>query len=200
MPEHPAGDAGPTTAWTLVQLAALLRQADDLLLEGLRMLGPGVHAGFAEDASLELDGDRLVGLQATLAVLADLADQLRVLGECLPAESVEIHYDDLRRGAADDLAAGIAEPSRAQLAARALPFADGWRALAEALVSADAHADWHELTPGQLLRRFRGANRQLVRSALDDAGLDEDTPFADCDPERLDALAAVLTEYAAGPR
>lgn len=192
--------SGASTAWTLVQVGALLRDADDLLLDGLRTIGPEAHAGLADDAIVALDADQVDALRATLDALADAADRLQVLGDGLPDGPVEVRYDDLRTGAADDLAAGIAEPGRAQLAARTLDLADGWRALAEALRGSDAHADWVELTPAQLLRRFRGADAALVRRALDEARLDAETSFADCSPEHLDALAEVLDAYAAGRR
>jgi hypothetical protein len=197
---HDRMDEGGTAAWTLVQLGALLRGADELLLDGLRTLGPETHAGFPEDASVELAVADVAALQGLLAELADVADELRVLGDCLPDEGVELRYADLRDGAVADLARGMAEPRRALLAARALTLADGWPALAEALRGGDAHADWHETTVAALLRRFRGADAGLVRAVLADAGLNDETTFAACPPERLASLAAALDAHAAGRR
>jgi hypothetical protein len=184
--------------WTLVQAGALLRDADDLLLACLRITGPEVHAGFPEDAAITLDVEAVEALHELFGELADLGDRLRVLGDCLPAAPLELRYEDLRDAAAEDLASGIADPGRALLAARALDLANGWPALAEALRTGDAHADWHEIAVAQLLRRFRGAHAHLVRGALADAGIHADTTFAECPPERLDALAAALEARAAG--
>ncbi len=193
--------SGPdSAAWTLVQTGELLRRADDLLLTCLRVLGPQAHAGFPEDAMLSLDVDAVEALHALLAELGDAGDRLRVLGDCLPAASLELRYEDLRDAAADDLAGGIADPGRALLAARALDLADGWPALAEALRAGDAHADWHEVTVAQLLRRFRGADAELVLGVLTEAGIGDDATFADCPPERLDRLAVTLEARAAGRR
>ena len=189
-----------TAAWTLIQIAALLRKADELLLTSIRMLGPSAHAGFEEDATLALQRDEVDAFRSLLIELADASDQLRVLGEILPETALQLDYDDLREGAAEDLGRGIAEPERACLAARVLPVADGWRALAEALRVSDVHADWHETTVAELLRRFRGADAELVDVALVEAGLDHETTFADIADDRLTTLATVLDSYAADPR
>jgi hypothetical protein len=189
----PADELEPAAAaWTLVQTSALLRSADELLLTCLRVLGPEAHAGFPEDAVVALDVDAVEALHALLAELADVGDQLRVLGDCLPAAPLELRYEQLREATVADLASGVADPQRALLAARTLDLADGWPALAEALRAGEAHADWHEITVAQLLRRFRGADAALVRSVLAEAGIGEQAAFADCPPDRLDRLAAAL--------
>ena len=187
-------------AWTLVQTAELLREADELLLASLRMLGPEAHAGFPEDAVLTLDLDAVEAVHSLLAELGDVGDRLRVLGDCLPAAAAELRYEDLRAAAAEDLASGIADPARALLAARTLDLAEGWPALAEALRTGDAHADWHEITVARLLRRFRGATAAAVEEVLAAAGIASDATFAACPPERLDRLATVLEAGAADPR
>jgi hypothetical protein len=194
------GREGATAAWTLVQAGALMRTAEELLVECLRTVGPDAHAGFGEDARLSLRQEEVEALHALLAELADVGDRLRVLGDCLPATGLELRYEDLREAATEDLASGVADPGRALLAARVLHLADGWPALADALRSGDAHADWHEVTVAQLLRRFRGVDATLVRSVLDDAGIGAEAPFADCLPEQLDALAAALEAHAAERR
>ncbi|HMJ03665.1 MAG TPA: hypothetical protein VK506_12020 [Conexibacter sp.] len=187
------------TSWTLVQVGALLRSSDELLLECQRIIGPAAHAGFPEDAALALDVDAVETLHTALAELGDLGDRLRVLGDCLPAAPLELRYADLRDAAAEELANGVADPGRALLAARALDLAVGWRALAAGLRAGDDHADWHELTVAHLLRRFRGADASSVGAVLIDAGIDPEATFADCPPEHLDALASAL-EARAGER
>lgn len=194
------GGEPATEAWTLVQAGALLRRADELLLECLRTLGPEAHAGLPEDGVVALDVEAVERLHELLAELAEAGDQARTLGDCLPAEALELRYEDLRDAAAADLACGIAEPRRALLAARTLALADGWPALAEGLRCGDAHADWHELEIARLLRRFRGAGAELVAHVLADAGIEGDATFAACDPGRLDALAAALDAHAARRR
>lgn len=194
------GGEPATEAWTLVQAGALLRRADELLLECLRALGPEAHAGFPEDGVVALGAEGVERLHELLAELADVGDQARTLGDCLPADALELRYEDLRDAAAADLAGGIAEPRRALLAARTLDLADGWPALAEALRCGDAHADWVEVGVGKLLRRFRGAGAELVERVLAEAGVEHDATFAACDPARLDALADALDAHAARRR
>lgn len=194
-PTAGAGQAG----WTLVQVAELVRRAEELLLDGITLVGPHVHAGMATDATIALGAPQLRRMAAALHEGVELAEQLELLTSRLPGGAVETDYAAVCEAAAVDLAGGILDPRRVLVAARLLDFETGWRALADSLVAGDVVAAWGELTVEALLSRFRGADPHDVELVAAEAGLLEpDVPFSACPPAQLVALAGALRAHAKG--
>lgn len=187
-----AGQAG----WTLVQLSELVRRVEELLLDGITLAGPHVHAGMPPDASLELTATDVRRVVSALAEGIEIAEHLDLLAARLPDGPLDVDYAAVRDAAAADLARGIVDPRRALLAARLLDVEHGWPALATALASGDATDTWLSLTVEELLLRFRGADRDQVAELLAEAGLGADARFAQTPPEQLAALADCLQRRA----
>jgi hypothetical protein len=190
-----AGQAG----WTLVQLSEMVRRVEELLLDGITLAGPHLHAGMPPDAVLELTATDVRRVVAALAEGMEIAERLELLAAHLPDGPVDAEYEAVRDAAAADLARGIVDPRRALLAARLLDVEHGWPALATALSSGDATDTWQSLTVEELLTRFRGADRDVARALVADAGLAPDARFASAPPERLAALADRLRRHAGRP-
>lgn len=189
-----AGDVG----WTLVQLSELVRRVEELLLDGLTLAGPHLHTGMPPDAALVLTATDMRRIRAALGESVEIAEQVELLSGQLPDGPLDVDYEAVRSAAAEDLANGIVDPRRALLAARLLGLEHGWPALAAALVTGDAAASWEELTVAELLTRFRGADREVVRELIAAAGIAQDARFATCAPEQLVALADGLRGHASG--
>lgn len=189
--EPGAGDAG----WTLVQLSELARRVEQLLLDGITLAGPHLHADMPAGAVLTLTATDVRRVVASLAEGVELGERLELLASRLPDGPVDAGYDAVRDAAAADLASGIADPGQVVLAARVLDVAHGWPALAACLNGADAVATWNRLGVEELLTRFRGADRDLVRTLVAEAGLEPDARFASCAPEGLAALAGALQRH-----
>jgi hypothetical protein len=191
-------DAG-RTGWTLVQLSELVRRAEELLLDGITLVGPHAHAGMAADATIELAPDELARVASQLTEGVEIAEQLDLLAARLPRNAgIRASYEAVRNAAAADLANGIVDPRRMLLAARLLDVARGWPALAASLTAGDVVSAWGSLTVLELLGRFRNADPSLVGQIAAEAGVDQDTRFAACPPEQLEALAAGLRRHATG--
>jgi hypothetical protein len=185
--------------WTLVQLSELVRRAEQLLLDGITLVGPQAHAGMAPDATIELGTDELRRVAAALTEGVEIAEQLELLAVRLPRDGpVEARYAAVRDAAAADLAGGILDPQRVLLAARLLDVAQGWPALATSLAAGDVVSVWGALTVETLLERFRDADPRAVEQIVAEAGVAPQTRFADCPSEQLDALAAGLRRHASG--
>ena len=189
-----AGRAG----WTLVQISEQVRRAEELLLDGITIVGPCAHAGMPTEATIELGAEELRRTVASLIEGVEIAEQLELLTARLPAGRVEASYEAVRDAAAADLASGIVEARRALLAARLLDVPHGWAALAASLAAGDVVSAWGALTVETLLTRFRDADPRTVAQVVEEAGLEPGTRFSACPPEQLAALAAGLRRHASG--
>jgi len=185
--------------WTLVQVSELVRRAEELLLDGVTLVGPHAHAGMAADAAIAIGCTELGRLKCALGECIELAEQLELLAARLPDRPVAAAWERVAAAAAADMADGIVDPRRALLAARLLDVARGWEALAVALTDADAVAAWERLSVEELLGRFRDADPQHVAQVVTEAGIEAGTPFAACSPDQLTALAVGLRRHSGQP-
>jgi hypothetical protein len=192
-----ADDAG-RAGWTLIQISELVRRAEELLLDGVALVGPHAHAGMQAAATIELDADELRRVAVSLIEGVEISEQLELLAARLPAGGIEAPYDAVREAVAADLAAGIVEPRRLLLAARLLDVGEGWEALAASLTAGDVVSAWGGLTVETLLGRFREADPSVVAQVVEEAGLQPGTRFAECPAEQLATLAARLRRHASG--
>lgn len=193
-PTSPAGRAG----WTLVQLSELVRRAEELLLDGITLVGPHAHAAMAPEATIELGSLELERVVAALTEGGEIAEQLELLAARLPGDAIRASYAAVRDAAAADVADGIVDPRRLLLAARILDVAHGWPALAASLAAGDVVSAWGSLTVETLLTRFRDADRAHVGLVAAEAGVAPGEPLAACSPGQLTALAGGLRRHASG--
>ncbi|HET6447844.1 MAG TPA: hypothetical protein VFG31_01950 [Conexibacter sp.] len=194
---EPADDAG-RAGWTLVQLSEAVRRAEELLLDGITLVGPHAHAAMPAGTAIELGADAMRHVVASLTEGVEIAEQLELLAARLPEAGLVASYEAVRDAAAADLADGIVDPRRVLLAARVLDVAQGWQALAASLAAGDVVSAWGALTVEQLLGRFRGADPRVVAQVAEEAGVERNAQFATCPAERLAALAAGLRRHASG--
>lgn len=192
-----AEDAG-WAGWTLVQLSELVRRAEELLLDGITLVGPHAHAGMPADATIELGAAELRRVATAVAEGVELAEQLDLCVARLPGAVLRAPYDAVRDAAAADLARGIGDARRVLLAARMLDLSRGWKALAACLTAGDVVSAWDGLTVETLLGRFRDADPQLVAQVAEEAGIEPGAQLAACPPAQLAALAAGLRRHASG--
>jgi len=181
-------------AWRLVQIAELVRRAEELHLRAMHLLPPAVRAEILEDAAARMPAAEIEQLTTAAAEGAEIAEQIRQLAQSLPDQDVEIAYEDVREAAAADLARGMIDAERVLVAARTLDVATGWPALAEALQVVDIRDSWVGWTPRRMLSAFRGSGRQLVSLALQLAEIPPETAYADCTPEQIARLANAIDE------
>ncbi len=191
------GDAG-RDGWTLVQISELVRRAEELLLDGIALVGPHAHAGMAADAKIELEAGEVRRVAEALTEGVEIAEQLELLAARLPGNGVVAGYEAVREAAAADLANGIVDPRRLLLAARLLDVPHGWGALAASLAAGDVVSAWGTLTVETLLARFRGADPAVVALVAAEAGAASGARLAECPPEQLAALAGELRRHASG--
>lgn len=184
--------------WTLVQISELVRRAEELLLDGIALVGPHAHAGMAADATIELRATEVRRVAGALTEGVEIAEQLELLTARLPGDEVVAGYEAVREAAAADLASGIVDPRRLLLAARLLDVPRGWRALADSLAAGDVVSAWGTLTVETLLGRFRGADPAVVALVAAEAGCEPGGCLAACPPEQLAALAGGLRRHASG--
>jgi len=189
-----AGGAG----WTLVQLSEHVRRVEELLLDGIALLGPHAHAAMAPGATIELGPAELRRLVAALTEGGEIAEQLELLAARLPAGELSASYENVRAAAAADLASGIVDPRRLLLAARVLDVEHGWPALAASLAAGDVVSAWGGLSVEALLGRFRDADPALVALVAAEAGVEPGAPLAQCSADQLAALAGGLRRHASG--
>jgi hypothetical protein len=192
-----ADDAG-RAGWTLVQISELVRRAEELLLDGIALVGPHAHAAMSPSATIELNADELRRVAGSLLEGVEIAEQLELLAARLPDGGIAASYEALSGAVAADLASGIVEPRRVLLAARLLDVSRGWEALAASLAAGDVVSAWGSLTVEELLGRFRGADPRRIAHVVEEAGLASGTRFAACPSEQLAALAAGLRRRASG--
>jgi hypothetical protein len=179
-------------AWRLVLIAELLCHVEQLHLVALRLLAPEARAEMPEGTAATMAAAEIEQLVATLTDGAEIAEQVHLLAQALPDEDIEIAYEDVRDAAAADLAGGLLDPERAFVAARVLDVGTGWPALADGLRTVDVHESWTDRTPRALLSAFRGAGRQLVRRAVQHAGLAPERAFDECHADELARLADAI--------
>jgi hypothetical protein len=196
---HDDADEAGQAGWTLVQLSEMVRRVEELLLDGITLAGPHLHAGMPPDATLELTATDVRRVVSALAEGVEIAEHLELLATHLPDGPIEVDYAAVRDAAAADLARGIVDPRRALLAARLLDVEHGWPALATALASGDAADTWQSLTVEELLLRFRGADREAVSALVAEAGLAPAARFAETPAQELAALAQCLLRRASRP-
>jgi hypothetical protein len=192
-----ASEAG-RSGWALVQISELVRRAEELLLDGIGLVGPHVHAAMPSDAVVELGVDEVRRATAALVEGGEISEQLELLAARLPGGGIAASYDEICDAAASDLAAGIVDPRRVLLAARLLDVPRGWTALAASLAAGDVVSAWGSLTVEALLGRFRDADPRVVAQVVEEAGLAPGTCFDACPAEQLGALAAGLRRHASG--
>ena len=181
-------------AWQLVQIAELVRRAEELHLRAMNLLPPEARADILEGAVATMPAVEIEQLATAAAEGAEIAEQIRQLAQSLPDEDVEIAYEDVREAAAADLTRGMLDAERVLVVARVLDVATGWPALAETLRVVDIRDSWTDWTPRQMLSAFRGAGRQLVTLALQLADIPPETAYADCTAEQLARLADAIDE------
>jgi hypothetical protein len=184
----------PSAGWRLVQVAELLRRAEEAHLVAMHLLPPEVRAEIREDATATMTAAEIEQLHITLVDGAEIAEQARQIAQGLPSEPVEIVYGEVRQAAAVDLAQGILDPERVLVTARVLDVETGWPALAEGLRVVDIRDSWGRLTPQRMLSAFRGAGRQLVARALQRADVSSEATYADFSAEQLAELARAIDE------
>lgn len=189
---HRSDDGEP---WRLVQIASLLRRSDDLHRSALSLL-VGVDADIDPNEAVELSAHDVSEIETFGADIAELASQLQLLTETLSATPAKISAPGLRADAERALAEGSFDPQITLLAARALPAARGWPALAGALRCTDAHTTWHHMTVAQLLTAFRDTDAAVTQHAIRDAALAPDTELSTCDRDDVTRLARALQDHA----
>lgn len=187
-------------AWRIVQIAELVRRAEQLHLAVMHVLPPEASAEISESAGTTMTAAEIEEIRSHAGEAAEIAEQIRQLAQSLPGEDVEIGYEDVREAAAADLAHGVLDPERVLVAARVLDVRIGWPALAEGLRAVDIRESWTGWAPRGMLSSFRGAGRQLVDRALELAGIPPETAYADCAPEQLARLAQAIEELGRGWR
>jgi hypothetical protein len=192
------GDDAGRAGWTLVQISELVRRAEQLLLDGITIVGPHAHAGMAANATIDLGEAQVRRVATVLSEGVEIAEQLELLAARLPDTTIADGWEAVRDAAATDLASGIVDPRRALVAARVLDVSHGWPALAASLAEGDAVSAWDRLTVEELLGRFRDADRRVVSQVVAEAGLEPGTCFAACPCEQLTALADGLRRHASG--
>jgi len=183
-------------AWSLLQLAELLRTVDEQVRHAMPILDEVAAGLCAQDGAARVGAGELARLREAGEALADLASRIHAIGDELPFEAVELDVEGLAAVALEDLAGGIIDPARARLAARTARAHDGWPALGRALRTSDAHTAWEGIGVGELLGSFRGAEPELVDRVLSVAELPADATFPACEPAAIGRLAVALEEHA----
>ena len=182
-----------------MQISELVRRAEELLLDGITLVGPHAHAGMPSDATIELGADELRRVVASLLEGVEIAEQLELLAARLPGDRIDAAWEAVRDAVAGDLASG---DRRARVACWSphgcWTSRTGWPALAASLAEGDVVSAWGALTVEELLGRFRDADPRAVAQVVAEAGLEPGTRFAACPAEQLAALAAGLRRHASG--
>jgi len=187
-------------AWGLVQIAELVRRAEQTHLAVMRLLPGEARADLPEHASASMTGAAIQELQDLVAEGAEIVEQVGDLARSLPAEDVAITYEEVRSAAAADLAEGILDAERVLVAARVLDTEIGWPALAEGMRAVDIRESWTGSTPCATLCAFRGADRPVVKRALRLAEIPWEAGYHDCTADQLARLADVIDELGRASR
>jgi hypothetical protein len=182
-------------SWNALQAAEGLRAIERMLADAT-ILVEELEPESIGEREPRISSGEVAALKRQCESLAELSSQVLQTAEHLPDGELTIDGEELCESAAKDLREGIIDPERVRLAARVLPAAVGWRALAHSLRSGDTHASWDDLPVDELLESFRDATRPAVMRVLEAAGVPEGLDFASCGDEDLSRLAAVLEEHA----
>jgi len=184
--------------WRLLRIAELLRTVErhqDRALRIVYKLDPRMPPSFAitlRRAAVEL-------LRHEVAEIAQLVEQLDMLGEGIPDQAIPVAYDDVRDSAEQVLRQSTSvDPATVLLAAQLLDRPAGLHALADGLRSSDAYTTWATTTVGSLLGAVRGVSPQLARRIATAARLAPGTEISGCHPDEVAQLAEQLDLHAQG--
>lgn len=128
--------------------------------------------------------------------VAELSSQIALILDGLPLAPLVADGRELAGAARAALADGIADHRRALTAAGLLTAAQGFPALAEALIDTDAHAYWTARVV-DMLAAFRDVDDLRARQAAALAGVAETACFRELEPERVLELAHTLRQLGA---
>ena len=181
-------------SWVALQVAEQLRAIERIATDAVRAC-EALDPDAAVVSEPRISSGEIGELKLLCESLAELTARTDQLAGQLPDDALDVDGDDVAGAAAADLAAGIIDPARVQLAARVLPSNAGWHALSQGLRSTDTHASWDDVSIGELLGAFRGATEQDVQQVLESADVSGTLEFATCDPATLQRLAAALEEH-----
>lgn len=137
--------------------------------------------------------EQLVGMSEEVA---ELASQIALILAGLPHDPVVAEERELTGAARAALADGIADHRRAFAAASLLTAAQGFPALADALIDTDAHAYWTARVV-DMLAAFRDVDDLRARQAAALAGVGATACFCELAPERVLELAHTLRQLGA---
>jgi hypothetical protein len=182
----------------LVRIGELVHAAEQVQLELIETLGPEACAAIPGGATIALDAGEVQRVRDGIEAAFELAEELRSLGEHLPAGELRVTAEQAGEGAAADLAGGILDLARLRLAARVLEARAGWAALAQGLRVSESVGAWGDVTVSEILLAFRDVDPRLIEVVLRDALLAPFTTFEECSAEALGRLAQVLDAHAAG--
>lgn len=130
------------------------------------------------------------------AEISELTSRIALIVESLPLEPLAVERRDIAAAACAALAEGIVDDRRALTAASLLDAEEGFTALADALVCADAHAFWTARVV-DVLAAFRDVDEDRARAVAAEAGVAASTRFCELPPERVLVLAQVARQHAA---
>lgn len=188
-------DDGDGRALAAVELAELVRSADDVALHALALLS-GLGPEISATNPISLSADEVADVLRQIDRLGDLCDQARSLAERVTPSDMHIRWSALQDEAAAALADGVGDDRRVCVLARCLSTRVGLRALAESLRTSDVHLSWSETTLGDVLGSFRAADEHFVRRLACLAGLSPEMPWSTSTRDQVDQLAKVLDEHA----
>ena len=188
----PVQDRG-SAAFALCEAAALAARSPALLDELRARLD-----AFAEDTgpTRSLTAYEREQLGELGEELAEVASQIALIVEGLPLEALAVSEEEVASAARTALANGIVDERRALTAAGFLTAEEGFPALADALLCADAHAFWTARVV-DVLAAFRDVDEHRARRVVADAGLAASARFCELPPERVLVLAQVALQHVA---
>ena len=128
--------------------------------------------------------------------VAELTSQIALIVEGLPLEPLAVSEHEIAAAARIALANGIVDERRALTAAGLLTAEEGFPALADALLCADAHEFWTARVV-DVLAAFRGVDEDRARQVAADAGVAVTASFCELPPERVLVLAQVALQHVA---
>jgi hypothetical protein len=143
-----------------------------------------------------LDPGQVEQLAAAAEEAAELASRAALVLDGVPPEGFAATVGEVADAAQAAFAEGIADERRAMTAAGLLSAADGFRALATALLASDAPTYWSTRVV-DVLAAFRGVDPLRARQVAALAGVPETARFRELRPERVVELAHVLRQLAA---
>jgi hypothetical protein len=182
-----------SAAFDLHVAAVTVTQAQAALDELRRRLDA---FGAAPDGLRRLDARQLEQLAGLGEEVAELASRIALIFDGIPLEGMAVTEREIAGAARAALADGIADERRALTAARLLTAAEGFPALAAALLDSDAPGYWTARVV-DVLAAFRGVDGVRARQVAALAGVPETARFCELRPERVVELAHVVRQLAA---